>query len=195
MINEESKFLYHKTKTWRLSSEVNSLNDEELKEFIHEFTDTVFIKGMLREIERVMNNPHDGKNNCGGVGHIVLISICSALDAIAHFYQSKACTEPFIKKFFPKKYQDHASDIRKILRNNAIHVWTLHHCIISGEKNDNNHLRKEKEILIISLYDFFDDFEIAVQNYRKELKKKKDLRDKFKNRYNDILKIVDPKKT
>lgn len=74
--------IYHQTNTWPDKEEIKKASNEDVFHFIHK----VFLKGMLGEIKRVMANSHDGKEKCGGVGHIVLISICCAIDSISSYF-------------------------------------------------------------------------------------------------------------
>jgi len=141
------KFVYHQTTTWPCIKKMKESSPRDLSEFIK----NLFLFGILKEIERVMSNPHNGKTKCGGVGHIVLISICSAIDTIsAYFDPEKSQRDRYIKfihTFFKEKYksQTTAELIYKCFRNDSVHGWNLHRSMITAKIGDKNHLEVIEE--------------------------------------------------
>lgn len=151
----------------------------------------IYLDGVCSEIYRVMSNPHDGKKDCGGIGHIVLISICCAIDSISAYRLPDAsfcddtrkflgCSgyprdfssyrfQHFIKNYFDSQYNEVAAKIYKAFRCSSVHGWNLHSSSISGKKNDDMHLNVHGELIHLSLYDFFDDFQKAVTKYISDL--------------------------
>ena len=93
--------------------------------------------------------------------------------------------------YFPEEYRGSEEGIYDVFRCDGVHGWNLHRSMISGERNDRNHLNNKEGILYLSLYDFFDDLQDAFNNYLNQLVKDKELINNLLNRYKEIRVVVD----
>jgi hypothetical protein len=184
-----SKINYHQTDTW---PKYNKLCEEE-DEIIVEFIKEIYCNGVFAEIERLMNSNEFPK--CSGIGHIVLIAICSVIDSLSAYANANDGVgvryKGFIKNYFPEEYRGSEEGIYDVFRCDGVHGWNLHRSMISGERNDRNHLNNKEGILYLSLYDFFDDLQDAFNNYLNQLVKDKELINNLLNRYKEIRVVVD----
>jgi hypothetical protein len=173
---------YHLTETWPSYTVLSSVPNSAIVDFMKKiYTDGVFI-----EIGTIMTK-HPG---CKGVGHIVLISICSAIDSLSAYAfgggGNKSRFTNFISAYFPANYKGKEQNIYESFRCDSVHGWNLHKSTISGIVSDSKHLSLEEGIIRISLYDFFNDFVKASENYYQELKKKNSIKDNFLKRYKEL---------
>lgn len=190
---DNESFEFARTDTWPLYSSICTKNNNEIAILIGKISG-----GILEEIGKVMNNSLVDvtgtiiSQNCAGIGHVVLIAICSAIDTMAAFSNgsdkndNKVRFTSFIAKFFQDKYHGKEGAIYTVFRCDSVHGWNLHKSTISGVKNDSKHLTDELGVIYLSLYDLFDDFKMAVNKYIADFKTSTDLKNNFLKRYKKI---------
>jgi hypothetical protein len=159
--------IYHQTNTWPDYVELSKEPNNVIADFIK-----VIYDGVFTEINRLMTSKE--YPNCNGIGHVVLISICSAIDSIsAYAYGGGKVGKRFtgfISKYFPNNYLGKEDAIYQSFRNDGVHGWNLHKSWISPLINDPNHLSEINGIISLSLYDFFNDLQKAFQKYYEDIK-------------------------
>lgn len=181
MVNLD-KITYHLTGTWPSYSELLVEPNSVIADFIKK----IYMSGVFIEIRKIMTE----YQNCEGVGHIVLISICSAIDSLsAYVYgggKNKTRFTSFISAYFPTNYKGKEDSIYGSFRCDSVHGWNLHKSIISGIVNDPKHLSLEDGIVYLSLYDLFNDFVKAFEKYYQELKLEDNIKNNFLKRYLEL---------
>jgi len=177
---------YHITTTWPSYEEAEKATNFEIAEFLSK----IFRDGVLAEISRTMNLKE--YPNCGSIGHIVLIAICSAIDSISAYNSGGGGVGTrytgFITKYFPSNYIGKEDILYKSFRCDSVHGWNLHRSVISGIPNDPCHLNIIEGMPYISLYDLFNDLSKALDNYLDQLKNDDNLKINFIRRYKEIKK-------
>jgi len=177
--------IYHKTGSWPSYSSLSLEPSLVIADFIRK----IYVEGVFVEIRKIMTEHKD----CGGVGHIVLISICSAIDSLSAYAYggggNKSRFTNFISAYFPTIYKGKEYDIYKSFRCDGVHGWNLHKSIISGIVNDPEHLSFNDGIIRISLYDFFNDFVKAFEKYYQELIIENNIKGNFLKRYKEVRQI------
>jgi len=179
---------YHRTDTWPSITEL----ENESNDIVAEFIEKIFRHGVFKEIDRIMTCNNFPK--CGGIGHIVLISICCAIDSLSAYASGGGKVgnrfTNFIAKYFPNKYSGKEEKIYKAFRCDSVHGWNLQNSTISGNAKDPKHLSEPSGIIYISLYDFFNDLIKAFNNYLSDLKKDDDICNNLLKRYKNIKKDI-----
>ena len=181
-----SKIIYYQTNTWPSYSELAIESNIEIANFVK----YIFCNGVFVEINKLTTSkeyPH-----CGGIGHVVLISICAAIDSLSAYAYGggKVCTRftSFISKYFPNRYSGKEQKIYESFRCDGVHGWNLHKSAISPIVNDPKHLSENNGAIYISLYDFYNDLQKAFQEYYKILSVEDCIKDNLLKRYKQIEK-------
>lgn len=184
-----NKIIYHQTNTWPSYKELST----EPNIVIADFIEKIYIQGVFKEINRLMTSKE--YPNCSGIGHIVLISICSTIDSLSAYASGGGKVgnrfTGFITKYFPSKYYGKENLIYDAFRCDGVHGWNLHKSVISGIPNDPKHLEVKFDIAYISLYDFFNDLMKAFDKFYNELKTNDILKENLLKRYKEIRATVD----
>lgn len=177
---------YHLTNTWPSFNDIS----KEHNVIIADFMKKIYSEGIFLEINRLLTNKE--YPNCGGIGHVVLISICSAIDSLSTYANGGGDVgqrfTSFISKYFPSKYSGKENFIYKSFRCDGVHGWNLHKSIISGNINDPEHLLIANGIISISLYDFFNDLIKAFNSYYELLKIDDNIKNNFLIYYKKVKK-------
>ena len=186
------KTIYHMTKTWPKYENLKNESNSTIADFISK----IYKKGIFREINRLLTcdiydeNTQTHYTNCAGIGHIVLIAICCAIDSLSAFASGGGKVRnrftSFIARYFPSNYSGKESKIYEAFRCDSVHGWNLHKSSISGYVNDPKHLSEEGGTIYISLYDLFNDLNKAFDNYYQELKEDNTIKNNLLKRYKDI---------
>jgi len=184
-----SKIIFHKTNTWPSYEELVKESNGVLANFLK----IIYADGVFVEINKLMTSKE--YPNCSGIGHVVLISICSAIDSLSAYVFGGGNVGSrftgFIKEYFPSKYSGKEKFVYEAFRCDGVHGWNLHRSVISGKINDPHHLENKLGIPYISLYDFFNDLTKAFDKFHNELKNDGNLRNNVLKRYQEIRTIVD----
>ena len=176
----------YQTNTWPAYQEMETTTND----YIAGFLEHIYKKGNMTEVLIIMEKFHQ----CGGVGHVVLISICSLIDSISAYYTGGGKVgyrfTGYISKYFPTNYAGKEDDIYKAFRCDGVHGWNLHKSSISGVPNDGEHLTiYENKVIHLSLYDFFNDLIKSFDKYLAELRVDDNLKKNFLKRYKEIRDI------
>ena len=179
-----TKIVYARTDTWAKYDEI----EIEPNAILVDFITIIFRDGVFIEIKRLLESEEYPR--CGGIGHIVLIAICSAIDSLSAYAFGGggvgARYTGFISKYFPNDYTGKEQEIYKVFRCDSVHGWNLHKSVISGIPNDPNHLKSINNVLSISLYDFFNDLNKAFDQYCNQLRMDNSLKMNFLKRYKEV---------
>lgn len=184
--------IHYQTFTWP-AYEALSIEDNTV---IAKFLKKIYQEGVFEEIEKLMTCKEFKKTingcdyYCVGIGHTVLLAICSAIDSLGAFAEGigrnrvKFRFISFIKSYFPDSYDENiANKIYEAFRCGSTHAWYLFSGNMIGLINYPNHLKEENGIMHISLNDFFNDLKIAFRNYYEDIQKDNDIKDKLLRRY------------
>lgn len=180
------KIIFHQTDTWPILSEFTLEPNSVLADFLK----IIFQEGIFVEINRLLTSKE--YPNAGGIGHIILIGICSALDTLSAYFSGGGRGRVgvgftnFIARYFPAQYVGKEQRIYDSFRCDSVHGWNLHKSTIRGVPNDPAHLLEENGIIFISLYDFFNDLNKAFVKYEHELRFDNSLRINFLKRYKEL---------
>ena len=189
-----SKIQYHQTFTWPT---YDDLVDEE-SIVIADFLGLIYKHGIFNEIERLITCEHFKKtiNNhdfyCVGIGHIVLMAVCNAIDTLGAYSEGAGRRnverrfKRFISTYFPAIYKNMGKKIYDSFRCRSVHEWNLFKGSMVGLRDDPDHLKEENDILHISLIDFFNDLKVAFQRYYEAIKSDFSVRDKLLKRYKEL---------
>jgi len=182
-----NKIIYSQTNTWPNYDDIAKESNFVIAEFVKQ----IYIFGVFVEINRLLTSKE--YPNCGGIGHVVLISICSAIDSLSAYAFGGGNVggrfTGFISKYFPNKYSGKEQEIYKSFRCDGVHGWNLHKSSIGPDVNDPRHLSIINGVIFISLYDFFNDFSKAFMQYYEILKIDDHIKNNFLKRYKDIKKF------
>ena len=184
-----NKIIFYQTNTWPSYEELV----KESNVVIANFLKIIYVDGVFVEINKLMTSKE--YPNCVDIGHVVLISICSAIDSLSAYAFGGGNVgnrfTSFIAKYFPTKYSGKEKLIYEAFRCDGVHGWNLHRSVISGKINDPHHLENKLGIPYISLYDFFNDLTKAFDKFYNKLKTDDILKDNVLKRYNEIRVVVD----
>lgn len=108
------------------------------------------------------------------------ILICCAIDVLAAFRYGRKkhdvgkTFENFVKEYFKKdiaksKKDYNAEYVYSGLRNALLHGYSLGKFLALGHEDEEKHLRKEGDRIIIDVFMFYFDLEAVYEKYKKEL--------------------------
>jgi hypothetical protein len=176
--------IYAQTNTWPAYDEI----EIEPNVFLADFISIIYRDGVFKEIGRLLESKEYPR--CGGIGHIVLMSICSAIDSLSAYAYGGGRVGTrftgFLSKYFPSRYSGSEQAIYDAFRCDSVHGWNLHKSAISPMPCDPNHLNSMNNIIRLSLYDFFNDLNKAFDDYTGQLRSDDNLRRNFLKRYKEI---------
>lgn len=187
--------IYHRTDTWPSYKDLEKETNIEIANFIKK----IYREGVFIEIEKLISceefkvSGNDYDYCCVGIGHIVLLAICSAIDSLGAYAEGTGIRnvgprfKNFISTYFLSSYDEElAEKIYDSFRCGIVHEWYLFKGSMIGMENDPNHLREENGILHISLNDFFKDLKAAFKDYYEKIKSDKSIKKKLLKRYKEI---------
>jgi hypothetical protein len=193
MINFDS-IIYYQTFTWPTHDELTVEKNNTIADFLKK----IYEDGIFGEIEKLITCGQFKKqiNNrdfcCVGVGHIVLMAVCSAIDSLGAYAEGTGIKnvglrfKKFISTYFPAIYKNKEQNIYDSFRCGSVHEWNLFKGNMIGLRNDPDHLKEENGILHISLVDFFSDLKIAFQKYYEAIQKDNNIKDNLLARYREL---------
>jgi hypothetical protein len=189
-----NSLIYYQTSTWPTYDELAVEENETIAAFLKKiYEDGIFGEiGKLITCDQFKKQENNHDLYCVGIGHIVLMAVCSAIDTLGAYAAGTRKNKVgcrfkyFISSYFPDKYLTLADKIYEAFRCGAVHEWNLFKGNMIGLRNDPNHLKENNAVLHISLLDFFNDLKIAFQKYCEVIRKDNHVKDNLLARYKKL---------
>jgi hypothetical protein len=186
-----NKIIPYQTSTWPTYEELAVEENKTIAAFLEKiYEDGIFDEiGKLIKCDQFKRQEKNKVFYCVGIGHIVLMAVCSAVDILGAYATGTKTNKVghrfknFISSYFPEKYKGVADEIYRAFRCGSVHAWFLFNGKIIGLRDDSKHLKEDNGLLHISLIDFFDDLKIGFQKYCEVIIKDNNAKDSLLKRY------------
>ena len=136
----------------------------------------------------------------GGLNFTACLTIFSVIELCSSYYKGRDSdtntVTDFLVKYYPNYFsefgdRDFARYFYVVFRHGLSHQWSPKASAIDMNFADNYFLKKVKteneEILYLNIPDFYEYTKRAIKAFEEELDKSKNLREMFKNRYDQIV--------
>lgn len=161
----------------------------------HEFAivlKRIFEVSMLMEINNVIEDATAHNGSLEHRGHVLVISLLCALDAISSYgYGKKNGRQipPFIKAHFPAEYRPFANAVLKLYRHASVHSWNLFEVAITP---DDEGISADRGVISFGLLNFFNALKHATENFLEQLAREAKLQTNARKRYNALRRSAKP---
>ena len=143
----------------------------------------IFEESILGEIDKVIADAH---GNLEHRGHVVVIALMCALDAISSYgygAQSGRQIPDFVRAHFPTDYHRHANEIRELYRNAVVHSWNLFKVsLYPGHEG----ITRSNGVLSLGILNFHSALIQATEDFLENLFSSKTLQENSLARYTDL---------
>ena len=136
----------------------------------------------------------------GGLNFTACLTIFSVIEMCAGYYKGKDTNSDMVADFLTKYFSKYFDNFRDrsfskqfyiVFRHGLSHQWSPKASAIDMNFADNYFLKKVKteneEILYLNIPYFYECTKRAIKAFEEELDKSKNLREMFKNRYDQIV--------
>jgi hypothetical protein len=152
----------------------------------------IFEISMLLEINNVIADATARQGNLEHRGHVVVISLLCALDAISSYgYGAKSGRQipDFMRAHFPDQYRPFAESVLQAYRHAAVHSWNLFEVAITP---GNESISGDGGVISFGILNFFEALKHATENFLEQLALDANLQTKSRDRYNALRLTAKP---
>jgi hypothetical protein len=152
----------------------------------------IFELSMLMEINNVIEDADSRNGGLENRGHVILISMLCALDAISSYGYGAGSGKQipeFVLAHFPGEYKPFSQELLYLYRHATVHSWNLFEVAI---RPDDTPISSNGGIISFGLRHFLDALKQATEHFLQQLARDKRLQTKARTRYNALRNTAKP---